>query len=94
MARFREATRYGKFLNLRASTDPEAEMFQLQFYAGLQDGNCKLNIFVALRGNDNLAVEKLLQLIQYRNQTKRIVESSIFLVNVECGCIRGETWPR
>ena len=37
LARLREAARYCKFVDLKALPDPEAEMFRLQFIAGLRD---------------------------------------------------------
>ena len=76
-ARLREAARYCKFVNLKASLDPEAEMFQLHFFAGLQDSEAKLQLLEALRQNDNLTVEELPQLIQNRTQAKRVAESSV-----------------
>ena len=66
LARLREAARCCKFVDLKASPDPEAEMFRLHFIAGLRDSESKLKLLEALRANDNLTVEELLQLSQYR----------------------------
>ena len=52
-------------------------MIRLQFIAGLRDSESKLKLFEALRANDNLTVEELLQLIQYGTQAKRFAESSV-----------------
>ena len=77
LARLQEAARYFKFVDLKASPDPEAEMIRSQFIAGLRDNESKIKLLEALRANDNLTVEVLLQLIQYRNQVKRFAESSV-----------------
>ena len=77
LARLREAARYCKFVYLKASPDPEAEKILLQFIAGLRDSKSKLKLLEALRANDNLTVEEMLQLIQYRTQAKRFAESSV-----------------
>ena len=77
LARLREAARYCKFVDLKASADPEAELIRLQFIAGLRDSESKLKLLEALRANDNLTVEELLQPIQYRTQAKRFAESSV-----------------
>ena len=52
-------------------------MIRLQFIAGLRDSESKLKLLEALRANDNLTVEELLQLIQYRTEAKRFAESSV-----------------
>ena len=75
LARFREAARYCNFVDLKASPDPAAEMIRLHFLAGLRDSEAKLKILEALRANDNLTVKELLQLIQYRTQSKRELSS-------------------
>ena len=77
LASLREAARYCKFVDLKASPDPEAEMIRLQFIAGLRDSESKLKLLEALRANVNLFVEELLQLIQYRTQDKRFADSSV-----------------
>ena len=69
--------RYCKFFGLEDSLDPEAEIIQIQFIAGLRSSGTKLKILEALRANHNLTVEELLQLIQYRTQAKRLAESSV-----------------
>ena len=71
LARLREAARYCKIVDLKASPDPEPEMIRLQFIAGLRDSESKLKLLEALRANNHLTVEELLQLIQYRTQAKR-----------------------
>ena len=52
-------------------------MIRLQFIGGLRDSDANLKSLEALRANDNLTVEKLLQRIQYRTQAKRFAESSL-----------------
>ena len=73
LARLREPARYCKFVGLKASLDPEAQMIRIQFIAL----SIKLKLLEALRTNDNLTLEELLQLIQYRTQAKRFTESSV-----------------
>ena len=68
LSRLREAARYCKLIDLEASLDPEAGIIRLHFIAGLRDSAAKLKLLEALRANDNLTVEELLQLIQYRSQ--------------------------
>ena len=68
LARLREAAPYCKFIDLKSSLDPEAGVIRQQFIAGLRDSTAKLKLLEALRANDNLTVEELLQLIQYRTQ--------------------------
>ena len=53
-------------------------MIRLQFIAGQRDSELKLKLLEALRANDNLTVEKLLQRIQYRTQAKKFAESSVY----------------
>ena len=77
LARLRDAARYCKFVDLKASPDPEAEPIRLQFIAGQRDSESKLKLLEALRANDNLTVGDLLQRIQYRTQANRFAESSI-----------------
>ena len=60
-ARLREAARYCKFVDLEASLDSEAKMIRLQLIAGLRHSESKLKLLEALRANDNLTVEELLQ---------------------------------
>ena len=52
-------------------------MIRLQFIARLRDSESKLKLLEALRANDNLTVEELLQLIQNRTQAKGFAESSV-----------------
>lgn len=65
LARLREAARYCKFEALKTSNEPEAELIRLRFIAGLKDKEEKLKLLDALRVNDRLSVEELLQTIQY-----------------------------
>ena len=77
LARLRVIARYRKFVDLKTFPDSEAEMSLLQKIAGLRDNESKLKFLKALRANDNLTIEELLQLIQYRTQAKRFAESSV-----------------
>ena len=77
LARLREDARYCKFVDVKASSEPEAEMIRLQFIAGLRDNESMLKLLEALRAIDNLTVEELFQLIQNRTQAKRFAESSV-----------------
>ena len=52
-------------------------MTRLYFIVGVRDSESKLKLLEALRLNDNLTVEELLQLIQYRTQAKRFAENSV-----------------
>ena len=52
-------------------------MIRLQFIAGLRDSESKLKVLEALRAKDNMTMEELLQLIQYRPHAKRFAESSV-----------------
>ena len=56
LARIREAARYCKFVDLKASLDPEDEMTRLQLIAVLRDNDAKFKLLEALRANDNLTV--------------------------------------
>ena len=76
LARLRGAARNCKFIDLNASTDPEAEMSQLQFIHGLRNKESKLKSFEAPRANENFTVEELLHLIQTRTHAKMFAESS------------------
>ena len=77
LARIREAARYCKFLDLKAPPDPEAEMIRIQFIAGLRDSESNLKLLEALKANNNLTLEELLQLIRYSTQAKSFAESSV-----------------
>ena len=48
---------------LKTSTAPEAETIRLQFAVGLRDSEPQLKLPEALRANDTLTVEELLQVI-------------------------------
>ena len=52
-------------------------MIRLQFVAGVRGSESKLKLLEALRANDNLTVEELLQPIQNRTQAKRFAESLV-----------------
>ena len=48
LARLREAARYCKFVDLKATLYPEAEMIRSQFIAGLRDNEAKLKLLEEL----------------------------------------------
>ena len=77
LTRLPEATRYCMFVDLKASPNPEAGKIRLQFIAGLRDNESEPKLLEALTANDNLSVEELLQLIQYRTQAKRFAVCSV-----------------
>ena len=52
-------------------------MIRLQLITGLRNSEFKLNLLEALRAKDNLIVDEMLKLIQYRTQPQRSAESSI-----------------
>ena len=52
-------------------------MTRLQRIAGLPVSESKLKLLEAIRANDNLTVEELLQLLQYRTNAKKIGGSSV-----------------
>ena len=63
-------------------------MFRIIFIAGLRDSEAKLKLLEALRANDYLTVEELLQFIQHRTEAKRYAESSVYQLTssvVTCG---------
>ena len=77
LVRLRNAAHYCKFADLKASLHPEAEMIRIQFIAGLRDSESNLKSLETFRANNNLTVEQLFLLIQYRTQAKRFAESAV-----------------
>ena len=63
------------FGNLKDSPDPEAVMIRLQVIAGLRDSISKFKLLEALRANDNLTVEELLQLINIQPRLRNFLRA-------------------